>query len=42
MRILAAINAPDAIQKILVCLDLPTRAPPLGQALPNTGDAGLW
>jgi hypothetical protein len=29
MRILADIHSPDAIQKILKCLDLPTRAPPI-------------
>jgi hypothetical protein len=29
MRILAAIDSPDAIQKILACLGLPTRAPPI-------------
>jgi hypothetical protein len=33
MRILAAINAPDAIRKILACLGLPTRAPPVSPAL---------
>jgi hypothetical protein len=29
MKILAAINPPDAIKKILTCLGLPTRAPPI-------------
>jgi hypothetical protein len=33
MRILAAINPPDAIRKILGCLGLPTRAPPIAPAL---------
>jgi hypothetical protein len=32
MRILAAINPPDAIGKILSCLGLPTRAPPIAPA----------
>jgi len=32
MRILAAIDAPDAIRKILSCLGLPTRAPPVAPA----------
>jgi hypothetical protein len=42
MRILAAIEAPDAIRKILSCLGLPTRAPPLTPALPNSDGAVLW
>ena len=42
MRILAAIEAPDAIRKILSCLGLPTRAPPVEQALPHTEKAVLW
>jgi hypothetical protein len=29
MRILAAIHAPEAIRKILDCLGLPSRPPPL-------------
>ena len=32
MRILCAIHPPDAIQKILGCLGLPTRAPPIAPA----------
>jgi hypothetical protein len=32
MRILCAINSPTAIQKILACLGLPTRAPPIAPA----------
>jgi hypothetical protein len=32
MRILAAINPPEAIQKILDCLGLPTRPPPIAAA----------
>jgi len=36
MRILAAINPPDAIRKILACLGLPTRAPPIAPAIPDT------
>ena len=33
MRILCAINSPTAIQKILACLGLPTRAPPIAPAI---------
>ena len=33
MRILAAIHSPDAIGKILDCLGLPSRAPPVSPAL---------
>jgi len=29
MRILADLHSPDAIEKILKCLDLPSRAPPV-------------
>jgi hypothetical protein len=32
MRILAAIHAPEAIRRILECLGLPSRAPPIGLA----------
>jgi hypothetical protein len=32
MRILATINSPEAIHKILDCLDLPTRPPPIATA----------
>jgi len=32
MRILCPINSPPAIQKILACLGLPTRAPPIALA----------
>jgi hypothetical protein len=32
MRVLCAINSPPAIQKILACLGLPTRAPPIAPA----------
>ena len=35
MRILCAINSPTAIQKILACLGLPTRAPPIAPAKPD-------
>ncbi len=42
MRILAAIDAPDAIQKILACLGLPARAPPVAAALPDSDEAVLW
>jgi len=33
MKILCAINLPTAIQKILACLGLPTRAPPIAPAI---------
>ena len=36
MRILAAINSPDAIRKILACLGLPARNPPIGPAILDT------
>jgi len=42
MRILAAINSPDAIQKILACLGLPTRAPPIAPQLSDTETAYSW
>jgi hypothetical protein len=42
MRILAAIDAPDAIRKILSCLGLPTRAPPVTPALPDSDQTILW
>jgi len=35
MRIVAAIQAPEAIRRILVCLGLPPRAPPVAPALPE-------
>jgi hypothetical protein len=42
MRMLAAIDTPDTIRKILSCLGLPTRPPPVAPAIPD-GDAGeLW
>jgi hypothetical protein len=42
MRILAAINPPDAIEKILACLGLPTRAPPIAPPLSDTEKAYSW
>src|SRR2546422_7383696 len=36
MRILAAIHSPDAIGKILDCLGLPCRAPPISSAVPES------
>jgi hypothetical protein len=42
MRILAAIHAPEAIRRILVCLSLPTRAPPAEQNLRHTDEVVLW
>ncbi len=40
MRLLAAIERPEAIHAILKCLGLPARAPPLAPAKPEpaTGD----
>jgi len=35
MRILTAIQSPDAIQDILECLELPARAPPISPADPD-------
>ena len=32
MRLVAAIDDPEVARKILACLDLPARAPPLGSA----------
>ena len=42
MRILAAIDAPDAIRKILSCLGLPTRAPPVAPAIRDEDIAASW
>jgi hypothetical protein len=38
MRVLCAIHSPPAIQKILTCLGLPTRAPPIAPAKPDMVD----
>jgi hypothetical protein len=38
MRIIAAINPPDAIRKILHCLGLPSRPPPIAPAILATAD----
>ena len=35
MRILAAVTAPAVAQRILACLGLPPRAPPLAPAAPR-------
>jgi hypothetical protein len=40
MRLLAAIEDPEAALKILECLDLPARAPPL-EPTPSTASLGL-
>ena len=40
--IFSAINPPGAIQKILACLGLPTRAPPIAPAIPDRDEAALW
>jgi hypothetical protein len=37
MRVLCAINAPAAIRKILDCLGLPSRPPPIAPAAPDRG-----
>jgi hypothetical protein len=37
MRIMCAINSQPAIQKILACLGLPSRAPPIAFAKPDVG-----
>ena len=42
MRILAAIDSPDAIQKILTCLGLPTRGPPIAPPVSNPETAYAW
>jgi len=42
MRILAAIDSPDAIHKILTCLGLPTRAPPIAPAVSDPDMAYAW
>jgi len=42
MRILAAIDSPEAIRKILTCLDLPARPPPVAPALPDAATNDLW
>jgi hypothetical protein len=38
MRILAAIHPPEATRRILDCLGLPSRAPPVASAAPDTHD----
>jgi hypothetical protein len=35
MRIMAAIDSPEAITKILACLGLPIRPPPVAPAVPD-------
>jgi hypothetical protein len=42
MRILAAIHPPDAIRKILVCLGLPSRSPPIAPAIANPDAGHRW
>ena len=43
MRILAAIHPPEATRAILDCLGLPTRAPPVRPAEPDTTvERGEW
>ena len=38
MRILCAVNPPEAIRKILACLGMPIRAPPIAPSLSEWGD----
>ena len=40
MRVIAAIEDPDIARRILECLDLPARAPPVAPAAPDTPDLG--
>ena len=42
LRILAAIQSPDAIRKILDCLGLPSRAPPIRPAMPRNQAELEW
>ncbi len=42
MRIISAIDTPDAIQKILACLGLPTRAPPIAPAASGPDSLHAW
>jgi hypothetical protein len=42
MRLLAAIQPPDATKAILDCPELPSRAPPTAAALPDPDDAEVW
>lgn len=42
LRILAAIQSPEAIQRILGCLGLPARAPPLAPARPEQNPQVEW
>ena len=38
MRILSAITEPDVARRILECLDMPSRAPPLGNPIRAPGE----
>jgi hypothetical protein len=42
MRLLAAIQPPDATKAILDCLELPIRAPPTAATLRDPDDAEEW
>ena len=42
MRILCAIHPPEAIHKILECLGLPSRPPPIARALPEHEIEGFY
>jgi len=42
MKIVAAIHSPNAIQKILDCLGLPSRAPPIAAAAGTSSDPLEW
>ena len=41
-RLLAAIQPPDVTQAILDCLDLPGRAPPTAEAVPDPDAVEEW
>ena len=40
MRILSAITEPEVARRILECLDLPSRAPPLGESKAEPHELG--
>jgi len=41
MRVLVAITEPDVARRILACLNMPTRAPPLARSRPG-GRTRAW
>jgi len=42
MKIVAVIHSPNAIQQILNCLGLPSRAPPIAAAARTSSDPLEW